>query len=66
MPSFARFVLLAATLAAAMVQAAPVESTTQGFTVTILSADEVKPHTGPVVPVSAPDGIFVVSTEISA
>ncbi|KZL63275.1 hypothetical protein CI238_07398 [Colletotrichum incanum] len=65
MPSVARLILLTATLAA-MVQAAPVESSSEpGDSVTILSAEEIKPHTGPVVPVSAPDGILEVVSEVS-
>ncbi|EFQ25640.1 uncharacterized protein GLRG_00784 [Colletotrichum graminicola M1.001] len=63
MPSIARLILLTATLAA-MVQAAPVASSSEPG-VTILSAEEVEPHTGPVVPVSAPDGILSVVSEIA-
>ncbi|GJC78751.1 hypothetical protein ColLi_01589 [Colletotrichum liriopes] len=65
MPSFVGFVFTTIMLTAAMVQAVPIESSASGVTVTILSADEVKPHTGPVIPFSTPDGILEVVSEIS-
>ncbi|KAL0934742.1 uncharacterized protein CTRU02_209333 [Colletotrichum truncatum] len=65
MISATRLIFLAATLVAALAQAAPVSTSASDVTETILNADEVKPHTGPVVPSSAVDGVLEVVTEVT-
>ncbi|KAL0940304.1 uncharacterized protein CTRU02_203067 [Colletotrichum truncatum] len=64
MPPFARLLFLAATLAAAMVQAAPVEASPD-IIFKVFSADQAEPHNWPVVPLSEPDGITKVVTEVT-